>query len=332
VIAGLVHNLPSLHDQGLLLRVSSSGNLLWQRLIGGLRDEIFDDLVELPDRGYLLVGRTTSFGNGYTQPDWFIVRCDSSGNLRWMDTYGAVNFGEYATSVELWSDSVAIVAGYPNVMCIDIGEVAPQSYGEVTVSTSGPPRWEYILHHLHGEIDTLKFTGLWPGVIGHVDGDAAATWTALPGGDGNDGDTVIFVTDAPLTQGSIGMFTLEHTTTHDNPIRWIANDIEGLVLGPTLDLAVEPSSLLPEEIGLHAFPNPFNLSTTLEFTLHTSSHVNIAIFDITGRRVTEILNTRMEAGVHSIPFIGEAGLSSGVYFARMQTNRDVDVAKLLLMK
>jgi hypothetical protein len=66
------------------------------------------------------------------------------------------------------------------------------------------------------------------------------------------------------------------------------------------------------------YPNPFNPTTSISFSLPTSSRVSLAVFDISGRKVLDLLsNSPMSTGDHSIKF--DAGdLASGVYLYRME--------------
>src|SRR5690625_961781 len=74
---------------------------------------------------------------------------------------------------------------------------------------------------------------------------------------------------------------------------------------------------LPDSFNLTKnYPNPFNPTTTLSYTLPILSQVTIDVFNIMGQRVARLVNTTQAAGEHEVIF--DAGnLSSGVYIARM---------------
>ncbi|NIO02235.1 MAG: T9SS type A sorting domain-containing protein [Candidatus Latescibacteria bacterium] len=84
------------------------------------------------------------------------------------------------------------------------------------------------------------------------------------------------------------------------------------------------------------FPNPFNPSTTIPFTLAKEITVKLSIYDVTGRHVRTILNERRPAGDHLVHWDGrdEASriLPSGVYFARLEADDFIATRKLLLLK
>jgi len=65
------------------------------------------------------------------------------------------------------------------------------------------------------------------------------------------------------------------------------------------------------------FPNPFNPSTTIRFTVPARGQVSLKIYDVRGREVTTLQDGVLEANTYSIQFNGE-GLSSGTYFYRVK--------------
>jgi len=79
------------------------------------------------------------------------------------------------------------------------------------------------------------------------------------------------------------------------------------------------------------YPNPFNPSTTIAYTLPSKYFVKLKIFDVIGREVATIFSGEMEAGNYSRQWNAE-GFPSGVYFYRLEAGNFVDVKKLVLVK
>lgn len=79
------------------------------------------------------------------------------------------------------------------------------------------------------------------------------------------------------------------------------------------------------------YPNPFNPATTIKFSLAWAENVNIKVYDITGKVVSELVNSRFKEGSHTVKFDG-SNLASGVYFYRITTSRFSDVKKMILVK
>ncbi len=84
------------------------------------------------------------------------------------------------------------------------------------------------------------------------------------------------------------------------------------------------------------YPNPFNPSTTIEFTLSTRDQIRLSIFDLTGREVKTIVNENRDAGFYRELWDGTNNLnepvSSGVYFSRLSTGNELRTIKMILLK
>jgi hypothetical protein len=89
---------------------------------------------------------------------------------------------------------------------------------------------------------------------------------------------------------------------------------------------------LPSELALLPnYPNPFNPTTMLRFTLPERSAVSLKIYDVLGREVRTLVDEVRAAGTHEVRF-DAAGLPSGPYFCRLVTPKDSRVQRVLLMK
>jgi hypothetical protein len=75
---------------------------------------------------------------------------------------------------------------------------------------------------------------------------------------------------------------------------------------------------VPQGFTLHQnYPNPFNPETKIRFDLPQEARVDVAVFDLLGRRVSTLVSGPKAAGTHSVVF-SASGLSSGVYFYQLQ--------------
>ena len=106
-----------------------------------------------------------------------------------------------------------------------------------------------------------------------------------------------------------------------------------LTIDPS-ESALDPGSgrELPDRISLSQnYPNPFNPATQIRYELPQAGQVSLEVFDMAGRRVAELVNGQVNAGVHTVSFDG-SGLSSGVYMYRLQAGGQVFTRKLTLIK
>ncbi len=85
------------------------------------------------------------------------------------------------------------------------------------------------------------------------------------------------------------------------------------------------------------YPNPFNPTTTIEYSLARTSHVELAIFDVTGRRIRTLVNGVQRPG-EVAPQVwdgtndGGVAVASGVYFYRLSTPEFTRTRKMVLLK
>jgi hypothetical protein len=79
------------------------------------------------------------------------------------------------------------------------------------------------------------------------------------------------------------------------------------------------------------FPNPFNPSTTISFTLPSKSFVSLKVFDMLGREVATIISEIMTEGTYSRQW-NAGNKPSGVYFYCLQTDSFTETKKLVLVK
>jgi len=79
------------------------------------------------------------------------------------------------------------------------------------------------------------------------------------------------------------------------------------------------------------YPNPFNPSTKIAYSLKNSGKVTLTVFDLLGKQVATLVNGIQSAGPHEAVF-SAGGLSSGIYFYRIETSAGSLTHKMVLMK
>lgn len=98
------------------------------------------------------------------------------------------------------------------------------------------------------------------------------------------------------------------------------------------DYKIALESAIPEvDILARNYPNPFNPSTRIEFSINSAKNVRLDIYDSIGRRVETLINRPLNEGFHFVDFDG-SGLASGVYFYTIRTNEQTLTRKMLLIK
>lgn len=84
------------------------------------------------------------------------------------------------------------------------------------------------------------------------------------------------------------------------------------------------------------YPNPFNPATTISYELEKPATVRLVIYDIAGRLISTLVSQYQQRGRYSVKWnaggVGASGLTSGMYFARLQVDDQVAVNKMILAK
>lgn|GEM_PF-3863629 len=97
----------------------------------------------------------------------------------------------------------------------------------------------------------------------------------------------------------------------------------------------KPDEYIPTETLLLAnYPNPFNPSTTICFTLPKQGDVSLKVYNLLGKEVASLLDRQtMSAGHHTLSWdASDKGFAAGIYFAVLETENTRTVQKCLLMK
>ncbi len=83
-------------------------------------------------------------------------------------------------------------------------------------------------------------------------------------------------------------------------------------------------------------PNPFNPTTTIEFSVGTKGHARLDIFDVSGRKIRSLVNEQLEVGGYTARWDGrnDAGqeVASGIYFYRLDTEAYQSTRKMVLVR
>ncbi|NBW70011.1 MAG: T9SS C-terminal target domain-containing protein [Bacteroidetes bacterium] len=100
-------------------------------------------------------------------------------------------------------------------------------------------------------------------------------------------------------------------------------------------LPISNESIIQEDIYefelKNNYPNPFNPTTTINFSLSDNAHTTIKVYDLLGREVSILISEYLTSGTHSVNFNAKQ-LSSGTYIVILRQNNRMRVSKITLVK
>jgi hypothetical protein len=311
-----------------LLKTDSLGNELWRRIYG---DWIADgySLRQTEDNGYIVAGcnyASGSYNAGY------LLKVDSLGLELWSRHYLEDD------ALTIYCVSLTADGGY--IMTGLTGDEHNFNIVLKKANSSGDTEWTRYFdigtwdwgfwveqtvnggYILSGFVDSGDIFNS-DAYILKTDAYGEAEWDLTLGGDQSDLARCI-------RQTSDGGFiacgrTIDTTGIPASYIWLIRIDAEGTPIeGPQL--------LTPGSFALYpAYPNPFNSSTTISYSLPKTSAVKIEIFDILGRRVGTLYEGEQTQGLHNVTWDASAQ-TSGTYLYRVFSNAVSKTGKLIIQK
>ena len=160
-VTGINHGTASFPTDCWIVRLNASGTvILWNKLLGGSKDDEAQSIEQTPDGGYIVAGFSGSSNNGdvsginhdlyFNSPDYWIIKLDRFGNITWDKLLGG-ELWEKAYSIKLTSDGGYIVAGFStssangNVTESNHSNVSTSDYWIVKLDGTGNILWNRLI-------------------------------------------------------------------------------------------------------------------------------------------------------------------------------------------
>jgi hypothetical protein len=287
------------------IKLNSELDMLWSFTVGGSEDDHGHSVVPTADGGFVLAGTSASFYNGTCT---YLVKIGHTYNTA-VGTDVAVSLDG---GVTLTFENVT-GEGDTELM---INSDGPELPNELQIVPADPPTYYHIISSAEydGTIEvSIPYDPA--DVVGdesqltlmHYDG---AGWSNILSAV-DDVNHLVFGTFASLSPFAIAEPTPADADDQDTP--------------------------RPTKFGLtQNHPNPFNSSTSIEFTLPERSRVRFSVFNMLGRKLVTLIDGVKPAGIHRVEWDGVNAngepVATGVYFYRLQAGAYVETRRMLLLK
>ena len=174
-----------------VVKLNVSGDIMWQKLYGGSKNEYAYSLSLTPDGGYIVAGETESSDGDITlnhgQRDYWVIKIDGAGNLLWQKSLGGSGMDESYGS-QATADGGCIVAGYTQSNDGDVtGYHGNNDYWVVKLDNGGNIQWQRALGGSDPDVAlSVQLTQdggyIVAGSAGSNNGDVSGNHHGLPGG------------------------------------------------------------------------------------------------------------------------------------------------------
>jgi len=108
IITGITKPVNAMDYDLWLIKTNGNGDILWTKTYGGSNVDEGIDVKQTTDNGFIITGRTSSFGAGNS--DVWLIKTNSNGDSLWSKTFGGVN-NEYGNSVIQTADNGYVIIG-----------------------------------------------------------------------------------------------------------------------------------------------------------------------------------------------------------------------------
>ncbi|RDC64881.1 T9SS type A sorting domain-containing protein [Adhaeribacter pallidiroseus] len=354
-----------------ILKISSTGTLIWDQRYGGGAAETLGSFIQTTDGGFLLGGSSLSGKSGDKSQvsqggsDYWVVKTDKQGTLVWEKTFGG-NSADEAYSVGMNSDNNYFISGTSSSGKSGNKTQASQGgkdFWLVTLDEKGTKLWDrtfggskddelrastythqghYVLAgHSYSDIsgdktqDSQGESDYWAVV---VDENGNKVQDLRFGGSGKEElRTVTQTKDGGIllagrsSSGVSGDRTQPSQGSTDYWLVKVAPQTSPILAARQATVTAEPVSKTAF-LNLQAYPNPFQEKVTISFTLPDTQMVTVKVLDSQGKAIATLFQEDANAN-QTYQVEWQAGKQeSGLYFLRLQTAGKVQHQKVLLTK
>jgi len=310
-----------------IIKTDSLGNKLWDNTFGETGLDYGKGIVQSADGGYVVVG----ISNSGTSTDVYLFKTNSIGNaVIWSRTFGGeMPYTGY--SIDQTIDGGYIITGSanPDAVEYDVYLLKTDSCGiEIWSNTYDAGGFDigYCVQETFDSgyiiAGSCEVNGRNCYVI-KTDIDGEIQWSEIFGASYWDtANSILQTADGGyIVAGSSALSSSSHGDVY---VVRFAND--GSIVNELIPYCPSSVVLYPP------FPNPFNSTTTITFTINQDAEINLSVYDIQGREVQSLVNAHQSLGTHTL--IWDASRqSNGVYFMRLMVDgRQLSVRKVVLLK
>lgn len=355
-------------DDIVIASFNANGTFLWSRGFGSTTSDYGSAIVFDGSGSVIVTGAfhgSVDFGGGPLASaggfDMFVAKYDAGGIHQWSRRYGSTALYDYVTDVALVGSDFVITGNFGGDVDFGGGPLTSIGTGDVFLAkydVTGVHQWSkrfgtraynqgrslavdpsgeiVVTGYFYSAIDfgggTLSSAGQDDIFLARFDANGAHQWSQRFGD--TDYDFGGAVALDPM--GNIG-FTGAFMGTVDfggGPF----TSVEGWEDMFLVKFAPVPTSVTPAlttSLGQN-WPNPFNPTTTIEYSVGERSLVVLAIYDAAGALVAKLDEGIQSAGKHQVQWSGRdtqgRSVASGVYFYRLEGMRNIGPRKMVLLK
>jgi len=329
-MAGSTNSFGNGEQDFWLIRTNGEGDSLWSRTFGG--ENIIGNcssLIKTTDRGFALAGST---GYDYNQ-NFTIIRTSERGVMLWSNSFGGGEY-DYSRSLIQTMDGGFAMAGETNSFGAgsnDIWIIRTDADGDsiwsITLGGDGNEYAFSLIQSINGGFVLtgttnsfgVNYTDFW---LVRISEEGDSLWSQTFDGRGME-------TECALVQCTDGGFALAGST-----MSYGSYNHDAMLVKTTPDpvSVKDPSHSIPSTLLLApAYPNPFNSTTTIPYTLPRPGWTSMDVMDLNGRLVGRLCDRWRAAGSYREVW-DAAGVPTGEYMIRLKAGGEWQVESVQVVR
>lgn len=329
IFAGRTSSFEAKGQDFWVVKTDSLGEILWMKTYGGKLDETASFIQQTDDMGFIIIGRTYSYGAGNS--DIWLIKTDSEGDTLWTKSFGGID-ADYGVSVRQTNDGGYIMVGDTQSQGAgetDIWLIKTNAFGDsLWTRTFGGPQ----VDRAFGLLQSSNGNYL---IGGYTNSFGAGSFDGWLIETDNNGDLLCSQTFG--TAENDGIMDVQETVDGGFVITGYTSEQEGnsdlwlMKIFRSTPVSVK-GQVIPTSFELHQnHPNPFNSKTIISYNIPRDGQVRLSLFNVLGEKIKNLIDNYIQAGSYECE-LDMSSFTSGLYFISLKFEQSVLTIKLNLIK
>lgn len=316
IISGYSTGLGAGNYNGLLIRMDSTGNVLWTKTYGLNQWDQFRSVYQTIDNGFLIAGTTDTSNDNTNSREILLLKTDSAGNVLWSKIFGNVN-DNFSFKMIKESDSSYLMVGYIVAPGTDIHLLKTDLNGNITWSKA------YGTTNAEQGHDVIPLNDGY--LIGGTSNSHGYLIKTVINGISNCNETAPPVLTGTITYPVLTVTYFTGTNDTSYSVTVTSTPYTPLINTLCSSVSIEENTA---DVLFSISPNPTDDYVTVHFNLTSPQQTSVSLFNLCGQKLKTVLTEKQLAGEYEMK-VDMRDLEAGIYFVKMSVGGKEEVRKVV---
>lgn len=321
----------SLPNKAYFVKTDSGGNIVWQKTFSSSSSFTLAYDITYSNDGYFYATGVTSINNF---PKTLYGKIDVDGNFIWFKNYGSEGKGDAqsGSGIICQNNNISFICGQKDIFYAHRGHFSK-------IDSSGNMLFQKEYNSASDFVSIAKNHNNYALCGSNYGLNNINLVVANDEGIEQSNKFYSFNTFDELTYAYSLSSTLDNGYFIIGSTSYLGSDFELNIvaiktdsLGNTIVSIKNSNSVFQKDFILYQnYPNPFNPNTKIKFTIPSSEFTSLKVYNISGKEISNLINSKIQAGSYEVVFDG-SDLPSGVYYYKIKSENFQQVRKMVLLK